>query len=120
MNSVNMNREELLKIVRENAISHQKQYEEAVADYTALVLKVAQHNLKVAKTGSTDEFKNLKAMPSAPTTYKDSYNRAIRMLELSVDDVIQLEEHIFNQLVLDEWDWKRGFVSSTMSYKAAF
>jgi hypothetical protein len=119
MNSVNMNRDELLKIVRENAISHQKQYEEAVVDYTALVLKITQHNVKVAKTGDLNEFKNLKPIPSAPTSYKDSYNRAIRMLELSVDSIIELEEHIFNQLVLDEWDWKRGFAAATMSYKAA-
>lgn len=119
MNSVNMDREKLLEIVRENLVKHMSQYEEAVVDYKALVLKITQHNLKVAKTADMAEFKNFKSLPAAPISYKDSYNRAIRMLELSVDSVIELEEHIFNQLVLDEWDWKHQFVGATMSYKAA-
>jgi len=119
MNSVNMDREKLLEIVRENLVKHMSQYEEAVVDYKALVLKITQHNLKVAKTADMAEFKNFKSLPPAPISYKDSYNRAIRMLELSVDSVIELEEYIFNQLVLDEWDWKHQFVGATMSYKAA-
>lgn len=119
MNSVNMDREKLLEIVRENLVKHMAQYEEAVVDYKALVLKITQHNLKVAKTGEMTEFKNFKSLPSAPISYKDSYNRAIRMLELSVDSVIELEEHVFNRLVLDEWDWKHQFVGATMSYKDA-
>lgn len=119
MNSVNMDREKLLEIVRENLVKHMSQYEEAVVDYKALVLKITQHNLKVAKTADMAEFKNFKSLPTAPISYKDSYNRAIRMLELSVDSVIELEEHVFNQLVLDEWDWKHQFVGATMSYKAA-
>lgn len=119
MNSVNMDREKLLEIVRENLVKHMAQYEEAVVDYMALVLKITQHNVKVAKTGDMAEFKNFKSLPAAPVSYKDSYNRAIRMLELSVDTIIELEEHIFNQLVLDEWDWKHQFVGATMSYKAA-
>lgn len=119
MNSVNIDRARLEEIVRENLVKHMVQYEEAVVDYKALVLKITQHNLKVAKTGDMVEFKNFKSLPSAPVSYKDSYNRAIRMIELSVDTIIELEEHIFNQLVLDEWDWKHQFVGATMSYKAA-
>ena len=39
------------------------------------------------------------------------------MLELSVEDIIEVEEDVFNQLVLDEWQWKRSFTASAMSYK---
>jgi hypothetical protein len=120
MNAIKIKREELLAIVRENLQKHIKEFEESVVDYRALVLQIAAHNLKVAKTGDVSEFRKMKAHPSAPTSYEDSYKRAIRMLELSVDDIIEVEEDIFNQLVMDEWNWKRSFTATTMSYKAGF
>ncbi len=118
MNAIKMNRLELLEIVKQNKEKHIAEFIEAVADYKALVLKVAQANLKLAKTEDLEEFKKMKAMPSSPTSYEDSYRRAIRMLELSVEEIIEVEEDVFNQLVLDEWSWKRGFTAATMSYKA--
>jgi hypothetical protein len=112
-----MNRIELLDIVRANKEKHIAEFIEAVADYKALALKIAQSNIKFAKTADLEQFRNIKAMPASPISYEDSYRRAIRMLELSVEDIIEVEEDVFNQLVLDEWSWKRGFTASTMSYK---
>jgi hypothetical protein len=117
MNAIKMNRLELLKIVQENKIKHIAEFNEAVEDYKKQVLVIAAANVKLAKTADLGKFKGIKANPSAPVTYEDSYKRAIRMLELSVEDIIEVEEDVFNQLVLDEWSWKRGFVASTMSYK---
>ena len=118
MNAIKMNRLELLEIVRANKLTHTAQFTEAVEDYKALVLQVATGNLKLAKTADLNEFKKMKRTPDAPVSYEDSYKRAIRMLELSVEDIIEVEEDVFNQLVLDEWSWKRGFTASTMSYKS--
>ena len=120
MNAIKMNRLELLNIVRANKETHVAAFVESVEDYKALVAKITAANAKLGKTGDLEEFKKIKAVPAAPVSYEDSYRRAIRMLELSVEDIIEVEEDIFNQLVLDEWSWKRGFVASTMSYKAAF
>ena len=117
MHSVKMNRLELLQIVKDNAIKHVADYDEAVVDYKAAVIKVAKANLKIANTGELSKF-NFVKMPSAPVNYADNYSRAIRMLELSVDNVIELEDHIFNQLVLDEWSWKQGFVAQSALYKS--
>ncbi len=118
MNAIKMNRIELLEIVRANKLTHVAQFSEAVEDYKTLVLQVSTGNLKLAKTADLAEFKKMKRTPDAPVSYEDSYKRAIRMLELSVEDIIEVEEDVFNQLVLDEWSWKRGFTASTMSYKS--
>lgn len=120
MKSIKINREELLKIVVANKQKHVLEFAEAVEDYKVLVLKIAKTNLTLAKSGNLEEFKQIKPLPPEPTSYEDSYKRAIRMLELSVDDIIELEETVFNQLVLDEWSWKRGFVATTAMYKSAF
>lgn len=117
MNNVKMDRLELLKIVKENAVKHVADYDEAVADYKVAVVKVAKANLKIANTGDLEKF-NFQRMPAAPVNYADNYSRAIRMLELSVESIIDVEEHIFNQLVLDEWSWKQGFVAQSALYKS--
>lgn len=118
MQSVKINRKELLKIVRDNKTKHVTEYEEAVTDYKAGVVKLAKENLKLANSGELDKISRIKAAPQAPVSYEDNYNRAIRMLELSVDEVIELEENDFNQLVLDEWVWKRAFTAMSASYKS--
>lgn len=119
MRSVKMKRDELLEIVRENKIKHISEYEEAVNDYKALAIKITKENVKIANTGDLDKIKDIKSVPSAPRSYETDYNRAARMLELSVEDVIELEDDVFNQLVLDEWSWKQSFSFSNTSYKLA-
>lgn len=117
MRSVKINKTELLDIVRKNKEKHAADYAESVEDYKAAALKVTQTNLKLAKSGDVEQIAKIKGMPQKPVSYDDAYNRAIRMLELSVEDVIEVEEDIFNQLVLDEWDWKHQFVASASLYK---
>ena len=118
MNEIKMNRKELLKIVKENLKKHLTDYAESVEDYKAGALKVATANLKIAKTGDIDKFHQIKGLPQRPVSYEKEYNRAIRMLELSVDEEIMVEQDTFNQLVLDEWHWKNSFVAASMSYKS--
>ena len=120
MHSVKIDRIGLLEIVKENKEKHITEYNESVSDYKNLVLKVAKENLKLAKTSELSSISKMKALPPKPSSYEDSYKKAIRMLELSVEDVIEVEEDTFNQLVLDEWDWKRSFVATNSMYKSSF
>lgn len=44
------------------------------------------------------------------------------MVEMSVDDILELEQSEFNQLVNDEWTWKSSFrlsVYSNYSYSGS-
>lgn len=118
MRSVKIDKQELLKIVRENKEKHVKEYAESVNDYKAAVIKIAIENLEVAQLGIFEKMQKLQSFPPVPASYEDNYARAIRMLELSVEDVIELEDEIFNQLVLDEWHWKHGFMATSALYKS--
>lgn len=120
MNAIKMKRLELLEIVKANKEKHVADYLESVEDYKKLVLQLNTDNFVAAKTGDLAEFKKIKAMPPVPVSYEDSYKRAIRMLELSVEDIIEVEEDVFNQLVLDEWTWKRSFTANSTMYKSGF
>lgn len=120
MNSIKMNRLKLLEIVWANKITHIEEFLEATEDYKKLILQLATSNVKLAKTGDLEQFKKMKTLPQAPISFEDSYKRAIRMLELSVEEIIEIEEDVFNQLVLDEWSWKRQFTVANSTYKSGF
>ena len=118
MNIVNINRDELLAIVRDNKEKHIEQFKESIADYKKAALQIAKDNLALVRTGQVEEIAKVKNMPPKPVSFENEYNRAIRMLELSVDEVIELQQDVFNQLVLDEWHWKQAFVSNSTIYKS--
>lgn len=116
METVNIEREKLLEIVRTNRIKHTEQYLEACEDYKTAIVKVAHKNLDLSTQGNSDYTKWI-PFPAPPKSYDVEYNRSLRMLELSVDDVIALDEQEFNRLVLDEWNWKREFTLTSSLYK---
>jgi predicted nucleic acid-binding OB-fold protein len=118
MNAVKVSRLELLEIVRKNKEQHIKDFNESVKDFKKAVVKVTKENLDLAKSGDLEKIGSIKAVPPKPVSYETSYARAARMLELSVEDVIEVEEDVFNQLVLDEWDWKHQFITSNTLYKS--
>ena len=117
MRSVKVEKNQLLGIVRNNKIKHIKEFDESVKDYKKAALKIAKEHVELAKTGELDQIAKIRAMPQKPSSYEKDYERAIRMLELSVEDTIELEEDIFNQLVLDEWSWKNSFTATSALYK---
>lgn len=118
MRAVKLNKKELLTILTDNKTKHVNDFKEAIDDYKKAVLKIANDNLKIAQAADVDKFEDFTSFPRQPISYEKSYIRAIRMLELSVDNEIELEEDVFNQLVLDEWDWKHSFSVTNASYKS--
>jgi len=118
MNAVKINRLELLTIVRENKEKHIAAFVESVEDYKKAAVKIAEANLALAQSGDLDKIAKVQGQPGKPTSYESAYTRAIRMLELSVDEVIEVEEDVFNQLVLDEWAWKHNFTATGALYKS--
>lgn len=117
MRSVKIEKKKLLGIVRENKEKHINDFNESVADFKALAIKITNTNLELVNSGDLAKISKVKVIPQAPVSHEKEYDRAIRMLELSVEDTIELEEDIFNQLVLDEWTWKNAFTASSALYK---
>jgi len=118
MRSAKINRLELLKIVQANKQQHITDFNEAVEDYKKAAVKLAEANLALAHTGDVESIVKMRAAPSRPVSYEKEYSRGIRMLELSVEEVIDVTEDVFNQLVLDEWAWKNAFTTTSASYKS--
>jgi len=118
MHSVKILRSELLEIVRGNKEKHVREFNEAVDNFRKAVVKIAEENLALAQSGNLDDIAKIKSIPIKPVSYESSYTRAIRMLELSVENEIELDLHDFDQLVQDEWQWKISFDTSNAAYKS--
>lgn len=114
MDSVKINKDKLLEILRENKEKHVNEYKEALKDFKLAVIKICNENMEIVEAGKLE----LKPMPPKPATYESLYANAIRMLELSVDDVIEITEHDFRKLVQDEWEWKQVFSTMNSTYKS--
>lgn len=123
--SVKVNKDELLKVIRDNKEKHIHDYEEAVHDYKLAVIKVSENNVKVSKKRLDNAKKGIYdfsgmmylTIPKEPKSYEAEYNRAIRMLEMSVETDLDVDAIVFNQLALDEWQWKNDFILASSAYK---
>jgi hypothetical protein len=51
-----------------------------------------------------------------PANYTTEYDKAIKMLELSVYDKVTVTKQEFNSYVLNEWEWKNNLVASNSLY----
>lgn len=115
MNSVTVNKVELIETLKENRSKHREIFESAQRGYRDLVIWHLDNNLKDARDGKEIRTRvNLQA----PIDQTSDYDRVIRMLEMSVDTEIELSEHDFAQYVLDDWSWKNQFITVNTSYLA--
>lgn len=115
MDKVVVNRDELLNTLKKNREEHAADYAEAVTGYQKVAIKKMRKHLKLAKTGEVIQCLNL----IVPQDHTSDYDRAIKMLEMSVDTEIVLTEHDFKQLVLDDWQWKAQTLQASAFYKGA-
>lgn len=116
MRSVKIKTKELLEVLRENRAQHIIDFDEAFAAYTEVATQQLEEAAKLARESSTITRNPIKAVE--PHSYEDSYNTAIRMLEMSDDKVVELTMAEFSQYVEDKWAWKESFTLTSSMYKA--
>lgn len=113
MNNVKVKKADLLEIVRRNQQRRATIYGKAFEGYRKAMLERLQQQIVDLERGHKIRKRPELTEPYDPTF---QYDRAIKMLEMSVDDVIELTSQHFGQLVLDKWDWTERFVSSNSTY----
>jgi hypothetical protein len=146
MHSVVIDKEKLLSILRENKAAHDDILQAALVGYwetakekvrlkkeeftKALDELFKDGEYQLAKYYSKLENKeplkhealnvkfNFRASLDIiyPEDHSKDYDRAIRMVELSVYDNVELTEAQFESYVLNNWDWKQSFLASNAGY----
>lgn len=115
MNEIKVKKSELLDVLKTNREAHRKIFLEAADGYRTAAIAELDAMLAEAKAGKKIRRSVALVEPQDQTS---DYDRVIRMLEMSQDDIIELEEHDFMQYVLDDWQWKRQFLHSNSVYSA--
>ena len=110
---VKVHKVELMKKVKANREQHHSNFLKAQEEFRQDAIKALDDALARAKSGGNIK---LRFELPFPEEHTNDYDTAIRMLEMSVDDEIELHEHEFRQLVCDEWEWARSFAQNTMTY----
>lgn len=112
----NVETAKLLEIVRANYLRHKKIYKEAVEGF--LVDAKKRIGAELENIRNNDGTKNVHLSIAAPTNHNDTYETAIKMLELTKDEEIVLGYTDFNNLVMDKWDWQNRFLLSNSIYSS--
>jgi DNA polymerase II small subunit/DNA polymerase delta subunit B len=113
METVKIRKEELLEALKKNRATHRKIFEEAQEGYREEAIKLLDKALDDARKGK--EIKTFIQL-QAPIDQTKDYDRAIRMIEMSVEDVIEIDEKDFACYIMDDWDWKRQFLTTNAFY----
>lgn len=119
MKKVRVNKDELLGILVENRKKHKNEYKESIKAYRVKAADLLNKELQKIISGKKFD---LNFDLTKPQCHEKDYDLAIKMVEMSVDDILELEQYEFNQLVNDEWNWKSSFrvsVYSNSSYSGA-
>src|SRR5262249_5206495 len=113
METMKFDKSKLLEILKENRTAHRKIFEEACEGFKAKAISLLEEKLAMAKNGS--RLAVYVSLPQ-PVDQTKEYDRAIRMLELTTEDIVSLDESDFAQYVMDDWAWKQQFLTSNSSY----
>lgn len=117
METVTVNKTQLLETLRANKNKHVAEYLEANELYKKAALKELQKMVKLAKKGQI--VRNLPVELRTPVSHESDYTTAIEMLEWSVKDEIVIDQDTFLNFVKDQWNWKREFEATNTFYKAS-
>lgn len=115
MEAIYVDKTKLLETVRDNRAKHRQIFLEAQEGYRKAAIRELEVMLADAREGRVIR-RSVRLLE--PVDQTKDYDRVIRMLEMSEDDHIKLEEADFAQYVLDDWHWKRQFLHANSSYSA--
>lgn len=110
---MNFEKKELVSIVEDNRKEHRKIFEQAVKGYRKKVTKELEDHIERIKNG---DLVYVSVHYPQPADHTRDYDRLLKMLDMTKDDKIPLSETQFAQYVLDDWDWKRQFLTTNSSY----
>lgn len=109
---------EVLKSLMANRETHAKIVAEARAGYSQKAAELLKSKLDEVMKSNGRFTHALQFSIPLPADHTKAYDVAIKMLELSQDEVIELTAQQVQHFVLDDWEWKDMFKTSNAMYSA--
>ena len=106
-------KQELVEIVQKNRDQHRAIFEEAVEGYRKQAVEQLEAHIVRIKRG---ELMHVAVSLYRPEDHTRDYDRLLKMLHMTRQAEIELSEGQFAEYVLDDWSWKRQFLTSNRMY----
>ena len=111
MKTVTVDKQRLLEILKANKETYLAELVEARKEYTQSTRELLEQAL-----ASLTAFKDVTIMQTAPIDQSYEYDRAISMLELSVDDTVTLDQREFDNYVHNKWQFVQHLSALRTTY----
>lgn len=118
MKEVTIKKSELIAILTKNRSEHRDIFIEARAKFRAAAITALDAMMDLAKQDKPFKLNSL-ALMTQPADYTREYDRAIKMLELSVHENITISEEEFRHFVMDQWNWSHNWALSNSGYSTS-
>jgi hypothetical protein len=115
MKEVRINKAKLLEIVPRNRTDHRNIFLAAQEKYRETVIRVLDESLAAARSKRPFELARIVQLVQ-PQDHTAEYDKVIRMLELTEDTIIALDDAEFQRFVQDQWGWTRSWAASNSLY----
>lgn len=109
-------KQDLIETISKNRDEHQRIFDEAVRGYKDQLVKELEAHIERIKRGEV--IRVYISFPQ-PENHTRDYDRILKMLEMTPLEQVELGETQFSQYVLDDWNWKRAFLSTNATYSSS-
>lgn len=116
MTEVRLSKEDVLSTLMDNRENHRAKFEEAMEGYKEQAIKTLEKH--IAQIKANDPQRVMLSLP-LPEDHTDDYDRAIDMLQWSLDDEVVLNNREFQTYIQDDWGWKQEFESTYSMYTSS-
>lgn len=117
MDTVTVDKDELITKLRQNREDHEREYADACHTYREKMLEALDETAAHVRDGGAIDLSEITKLPK-PVEYLGSFDEAIAMLEWEQDDQVKLEQRDFQRYVLNKWEWGHQFMAATSLYNA--
>lgn len=114
MQTITVDKAQLLATLKENRKKHVKEFKEAKANYLKIVAKELAKRLKKVESGKKFHL-NFTGLYE-PQSHTEDFDRAIGMVEWEQADSIKLSQEDFTRYIQDDWEWKAHFRRMSETY----
>lgn len=114
MREMKMRRTDLTDVLKKNRSEHRVIFEKAVEGFVVQAQKELATLAERALKGWGHI--QLAVRLPIPQDYTAEYDKAIKMLEMCIDDEIVITSDDFDRLVMDNWGWKKSFTDTVSNY----
>lgn len=118
MNTVTVNKLDLIGALRHNRDKHIAIVHEAEATYRVQAIERLQHALKMIEKGhpAWDVLNNIRRDFPKPEDFTYHYDCVLEMLSMCRESDFRIDQGQFDEYVMDNWPWKNSFTSVNSRY----